>query len=244
MKSTPLRFSLTALAILSLSLIACSKKPEPVPAPAPVPPPPAPTASVDPAPSVTDAANAKLAAAKKDFDDAATKAKADTATETAKLQALADQQAAETKKMAADIKTKSESSASAVMNKAASFSAAPADATTGDTATQNSLLTGLAKNLNPANFSSWYEQASQESSGIIASLATKAAELGSSASPDFKSLYDSALVQKKNFDDVVTKLKTSGISQWTELYPTLQSSWSELSKSLVSAKALLAQYNK
>jgi len=247
MKNASLRITLATLAALSFSLTGCSKKPEPAaPAPTPVAPAPAP---VDPVKAAADAAKAQLASAEKEAEALKAKAAATAKAEQEKLQALADQKTAEAKKLADDLKAKANAASANLLNKAGTLSAtnstpaAPAT-TTSETSPTTSSLTSLAQNLNPANFSSWYEQASKESSGIIASLGAKAAELGSSASPEFKSLYETALTQKKTFDDVSSKLKSGGIAQWAELYPTLQNSWSDLSKSLVTAKTLLAQYTK
>ena len=151
------------------------------------------------------------------------------------------------------IKQQASDASSELLNKASTYKIdalaavnnAPATAATSATSASTTestfSLQTLAQNLTPANFSAWYDKASAESSGIISSLATKAAELGSQASPKFKSLYDTALAQKKNFDDISAQIKGGGLTQWAQLYPKLQSSWSDLSKSLTEAKALLSQ---
>ncbi len=107
------------------------------------------------------------------------------------------------------------------------------------TAKTESTLSSLASNLTPANLTSWYEGVSKDSGALITSLGAKAAELGAQASPKFKSLYDQAVVQKKNFDSIYTQAKDGGIAKWAELYPKLQASWGDLSKTLTEAKALL-----
>ncbi|ATC63579.1 hypothetical protein CMV30_06210 [Nibricoccus aquaticus] len=248
MKNASLRITLATLATLSFSLTGCSKKSEPA-ASAPTPPPAAPApAPVAPVKAAADAAKAQLAAAEKEAEALKAKAAYAAKAEQEKLQALADQKAADAKKVADDLKTKANAASTNLLNKASTLSATnstpAAPATTSETSPATASLTSLAQNLNPANFSSWYEQASKESSGIIASLGAKAAELGSSASPELKSLYETALTQKKTFDDVSSKLKSGGLAQWAELYPTLQNSWSDLSKSLITAKTLLASYTK
>ena len=246
MKSRLESISLTAFAAaLTISFSGCSKKSEPA-SPPPAPP-PAPTASVDPIHTVTAAAQAKIDAAKKEAEALKAQAEASAKAEAAALQALADQKAAEAQRAANDLKAQATSaknsllsSASALKTDATANTASTAPASTSST----SSLQSLAQNLNPSNFSAWYEKASAESSGIITSLASKAAELGSQASPQFKSLYETALSQKKTFDEVSSQIKAGGLTQWAQLYPKLQTSWTDLSKSLTDAKALLAQYSK
>jgi outer membrane biosynthesis protein TonB len=233
MKTRLTSFSLTTLAALSLSLTGCSKKAEP----APIAPTPAPAATApDPAKAIADAAQAKIEATKKEAEVLKAQAEASAATAKAKaaeLQAQAEQKVADLKAQATSAKNSLLTSASS-----AATNATPSTATSATPATTS------LQSLTPANFSAWYDKASAESSGIITSLASKAAELGSQASPQFKSLYDTALVQKKTFDDVSAQLKTGGITQWASLYPKLQTSWTDLSKSLTEAKTLLAQFSK
>jgi hypothetical protein len=244
MKTHRLPFPLIALVAITVSLVGCSKKSEPAPAPAAPAPAPA-SVQPDPAKAIADAAQAKIDAAQREAE--AVKAQAEAAAAAAKakaseLQAQADQKVAEAQRAAADLKAQATSAKNSFLSSA---TALKSEATTANAApVSDSPLPTLTQNLNPANFSAWYEQASKESSGIIASLATKAAELGSQSSPEFKSLYETALAQKQTFDEVSTQLKTGGITQWAALYPKLQTSWTDLSKSLTEAKTLLARFSK
>lgn len=240
MKTHLWSLSRVTLLALSVGLTGCSKKTEPANPPAQ--PAPAPTAST-PAPSLADAAQARVDAAQKEIEAAKAQAEAAAKTKAAELQAQAEQKAADAQRLANDLKAQGASQANALLSNLGTQKADAPGATSAATSTI-SALPPLTQNLSPANFSAWYEKASAESSGIIASLATKAAELGGQASPEFKSLYDTALAQKKTFDEVSTQLKAGGLTQWATLYPKLQTSWTDLSKSLTDAKALLARFQK
>ena len=240
MKTHLWSLTLTTLLALSFALVGCSKKNEPANPPAQ--PAPAPVAS-DPAQSLAGAAQARVDAAQKEMEAAKAQAEAAAKAKAAELKAQAEQKAAEAQRVADDLKAQGAAQANALLGSLSTQKADATGASGSTTATTGSIPT-LTQNLNPANFSAWYEKASAESSGIIASLATKAAELGSQASPEFKSLYATAVAQKKTFDEVSTQLKTGGLTQWAALYPKLQASWTDLSKSLTDAKTLLAQFQK
>lgn len=255
MKTRPFFSALLTFAI-GFALVSCSKKSEPIPA-APTPAPaPAQTSATDTAKALADAAEAKLVAAKKEAEAIQAKAEAEAKARAAELQALADQKSAEVKLAADKLKQQTTDASNALLAKANAFksdattatqnasSATSVSASATPSSASNTSLQSLAQNLTPANFSAWYDKASAESSGIISSLATKAADLGSQASPQFKSFYETVLSQKKTFDEVSAQIKSGGLTQWAVLYPKLQTSWTDLSKSLTDAKALLAQYSK
>ncbi len=255
MKTRTLFPAILTLAI-GFAIVGCSKKSEPAPA-APTPAPTqAQTAAADTAKALADAAEAKLAAAKKEAEALQAKAEAEAKAKAAELQALADEKSAELKLAAEKLKQQTADASNALLAKANTFKSDTAalastsatsvstNASATPSSTSTTSLQSLAQNLTPANFSAWYDKASAESSGILSSLATKAADLGSQASPQFKSLYETALAQKKTFDEVSAQIKSGGLTQWAALYPKLQTSWTDLSKSLTDAKALLAQYSK